>query len=388
MLGDGVPPRGSEIIRLHVGRQLQRRGIGKAFAQRVERPADGLPGQAYFSSKFLDDAPIDAVEGTLPAGNFERADAIIAGIDDRVDEIIGRAEAKPFGPLQEREILQVGVGVADDQVEDDQLEIAGKVDPRPGREAPDGFRRLFVGGVIFSVELPSARLGEDLSEVLEAQELASLAVEPLDEQCNAIEAAQLGDRGLGDLIGPQHFAAKLEREIFVLDKGWKIVAVELRDVRCRVVRPCRGVKSRLIPVGEELLLHSGDRPAGNGRGFLERVRFMKRLGRLVVRQANTDGPDAVGAEVEKDAEVVLVGGPAGPCLAATQPAFGPEMLEEWVQSSAPIMIADLGREGAGNGLGPPVVVDEAGVAAGLAEESRGLAFEGDGGGTVRDCRVP
>lgn len=93
----------------------------------------------------LDGRAIERVEGTLLSADLERGMTFIVGVDDRVDEVVGGAEPQAFGTLEQREVLQMRIGVADDQVEDDQLEIACEIDPRSGGVAFDDTCGFLVG---------------------------------------------------------------------------------------------------------------------------------------------------------------------------------------------------------------------------------------------------
>jgi hypothetical protein len=112
--------------------------------------------------------------------------------------------------------------------------------------------------------------------------------------------------------------------------------------------------------------------------------LLGRGGRSGVQRTNSDGANAIGAIVEKDPEIVLVGGSAGAGLAASKPALGAEMFEEGMKALAPIMIACIRRQRAGDACRPPLVIDKACIAAGFAQPARGAAFEGDEGAAIRD----
>ena len=108
-------------------------------------------------------------------------------------------------------------------------------------------------------------------------------------------------------------------------------------------------------------------------------------------RTNPDSADAVGAISKKKAEIVLLGGASRPGLASAEPAFGREMLEEGDQATALIVIALIGRQGAGNRLGPPVMIYEAGIwngaRADLAQRARIAPLVRNDGLAVGDGRI-
>ena len=85
------------------------------------------------------------------------------------------------------------VGIADHEIEGHETEEAVQVDARARRKARDGLGDVFVAAPILAVEAASARLAQDLREVLQPQPLAALSVEPLDEECDAVDAVQSGE---------------------------------------------------------------------------------------------------------------------------------------------------------------------------------------------------
>jgi hypothetical protein len=80
--------------------------------------------------------------------------------------------------------------------------------------------------------------------------------------------------------------------------------------------------------------------------------------------------------LQKQTEIILLGGSAGLGLAPTKPTLWSEMLEKGDQPAAPIMVARFGRQRTGYRLRPPLMIDEAGIRNGaradLAQRS-GLA---------------
>lgn len=156
----------------------------------------------------------------------------------------------------------------------------------------------------------------------------------------------------------------------------------------RILRPCRRVEAGVVPVGQQLLLDPGNRPAWDRGGLVEAVRLVTGERQGAVGGPDPDRANAIAAEAEEEPEVVLVGRPAGPRLAAAKPALRAEMLEEGMEAVSPVMIADVGRKGAGDILRPSLAIDEARVGALLAELASGLSLEGDNGGAVRDRRAP
>jgi hypothetical protein len=114
------------------------------------------------------------------------------------------------------------------------------------------------------------------------------------------------------------------------------------------------------------------------------VRLLLGVGDVTVGRTHAHCADAVGAELQEDSEIVLVGGSAGARLAAAEPSFGSEMLEEGMKASAPVMVANACGQGAGDVRGPLLVVDETRIAAGFAQAACGLTLEGDDGGALRD----
>src|SRR3546814_18186042 len=79
------------------------------------------------------------------------------------------AEAKAFGPLEKREILEMRIGIAEREIENDEFVEAREIEPRPRRVADDDAGRFLVARAIFATELGTARFAEDLREILEPE---------------------------------------------------------------------------------------------------------------------------------------------------------------------------------------------------------------------------
>lgn len=63
------------------------------------------------------------------------------------------------------------------------------------------------------------------------------------------------------------------------------------------------------------------------------------------------------------------------------------MLEKWNEAVAMIMVARFGRQGAGNGLSPPLQIGKTRIIADLGEFASRDAFERDNSGAVRDSGI-
>lgn len=239
--------------------------------------------------------------------------------------------------------------------------------------------------MIFAVELPAAGLFENLGEILQSKPFAVVAVEALDKQGNAFDPAQRGELGLGDLVLAKNFAAKLEREILVLDERRKIGAVELGDVGRRFANIDARLESRFATVGEKLFLDARERASRDRRCFLDDIGPFWRRQMGAVARKDSDSANTIGAIIQEQAEIVLVGGTAGVRLTSPEPALRPEMLEEGDEAATPVMVANLDGQRTGDALAPALVVREAGIAAELAELAGGLALVRNDGGAVGDA---
>nr|WP_303758596.1 hypothetical protein [Sphingobium yanoikuyae] len=99
---------------------------------------------------------------------------------------------------------------------------------------------------------------------------------------------------------------------------------------------------------------------------------------------DTHGTDTVRAIVEQQAEIILVRRAACARLTPAQPALGPQMLEKRYQAATPEMLARSDRQGAGDFLPPPLIIDKTAVRPQLTENASLLAFEGHDCATIRD----
>jgi hypothetical protein len=93
----------------------------------------------------------------------------------------------------------------------------------------------------------------------------------------------------------------------------------------------------------------------------DRFRFSGWFRRVAVFRTNADGSNTISAVIEENAEIVLVLRSARAGLLSPQPPFRAEVLEERMEAVAPVMVTRFCREGTGYGLGPAVVIEEAGI---------------------------
>jgi len=280
------------------------------------------------------------------------------------------------------------IGIAEREIEDDELLEAHEIEPRPRRVAGDDAGRFLVARSIFATELGTARFAEDLRKILKPEPLAIETVEALDEQGEPIDP----DNGRGltarHFALAQYFAGEPEAQRLVLDEGRLVVVVELGDMRRGIAGLDRRTESRAVLPGEELALHPRYGARCGDRGFFDRAAVDMMDGHDTVGRQDADRADAVGAILQQDSEIIIVGGADRARLQPAQPAFRTEMLEKRDESVAAYMIARRRGQRAGDIRGPAVVISEMAAAPGFSEHPSANAFPGYNGLPTGDQASP
>jgi hypothetical protein len=145
------------------------------------------------------------------------------------DQVVSRRQHGPgFGAGQQREILQVHIGIAGQKAEQHLLAEIANVQSRRGRESPDSLANLLVGAPVFVLGEPAGKLAKILHGQLSAVfqpvnatgEVSQVAIlEPNQRVGHRSQARQLGQvhggvfhlrqlrkvagRGLEDVLAPQ-----------------------------------------------------------------------------------------------------------------------------------------------------------------------------------------
>lgn len=381
---NGVSIGFAEVIGLNLVPERERARGRQPLAERRKRALDGRARQADIETELLDDLAVDRIEFTFASADRKCGNPVVNGICERVDEIVGRREPQSFGPFEQREVLEVGVGVTQDQIEDDKTEKPIEVDPSSRGIADDNIGRLLVAPIIFAFEGPPSRPTEDLREIFEAQPLLAVAIEAFNQQRDPIDIAQPCKPRTRDSVFAEKLAGQTERKMLVLHDRGKILAIEFRDV-CGRVSSFHGRWETIIGVkGEQLLLHPRQGPSGGGRRFVDEVVLNRTDKRFPVCREKAHCPDTVFPIMQEKSEIVLICRSARARLAPAQPAFRCEMFEKGYQAATPVMVPCLCGKRAGNRLAPAFVIDKAGVRAQLAEPTDRTTLEGDDGVAVSD----
>ena len=175
-----------DAVRIVGPSRTKRFGIPEPGSKRVERCLYGCMGQPDRQSQPFDDSAVELFD--RPVSAVDRKGRLAAvGIEKRVHQVIGRAQAEPLRAFQQREILEMGIGIADHEIEQDQPEEAIEIDPRPDRVTLNGGRCLLVARGIFSAEILSTRLAEDLRKILQPQLAVPLSVEAFDDKRDLVD---------------------------------------------------------------------------------------------------------------------------------------------------------------------------------------------------------
>src|SRR5215469_11204370 len=90
-------------------------------------------------------------------------------IESGVDNVIGWRQTQPVLRLQQREVLEMRVAIADEHKNGEAAEEARKIDLGAHRMLLDNRRDVLIGGIVFSRGITAARLIENLGEVFEPQ---------------------------------------------------------------------------------------------------------------------------------------------------------------------------------------------------------------------------
>jgi len=187
---DDVPIGFAEVIGLNLASERERACVRQPLAERGKRALDGCAGQPDIETELLNDLAVNGIEFAFASADRKCGNPVVNGIGERVDEIIGGREPQAFGPCEQREVLEVGVGVTQDQIEDDKTEKPIEVDPSSRGVAGDNFGRFLIAPLILAFEGPPSWSAEDLREIFEAQPILALAIEALDQQRDPIDIAQ------------------------------------------------------------------------------------------------------------------------------------------------------------------------------------------------------
>lgn len=381
---DDVPIGFAEVIGLNLVPERERACGRQSLAERGKRALDGCAGQADIETELLNDLAVNGIEFAFASADRKCGNPVVNGIGERVDEIIGGREPQAFGPFKQREVLEVGVGVTQDQIEDDKTEKPIEVDPSSRGVSGDNFGRFLIAPLIFAFEGPPSWSAEDLCEIFEAQPILALAIEAFDQERDPVDIAQRSKLSTRDSVFAEKLAAQTERKMLVLDDRWKILAIEFRDM-CGRVGSFHGRSKTIIGVkGEQLLLHPRQGPSGGGRRLVDDVVLDRTDRRFTVCREKAHCPDTVCPVMQEKSEIVLVCRAARARLAPAQPAFRGEMFEKGYQAATPVVVPCLCGKRAGDGLAPALVIDEAGVRTQLAEPTNRTTLEGDDGVAVSD----
>ena len=119
----------AEVIGLNLVPERERARGGQPLAKRGKCSLDGYAGQADVETELLNDLAVDGVEFAFASADRKRGNPVVNGIGEGVDEIVGWREPQAFGPFEQREVLEVGVGVTQDQIKNDKTEEPVEIDP-------------------------------------------------------------------------------------------------------------------------------------------------------------------------------------------------------------------------------------------------------------------
>lgn len=200
MAQDDVSVGFAEVIGLNLAPERKRARARQPLAERGKRALDGFAGQADIETELFNDLAVDGIEFTFASTDRKCGNPVVNGICERVDKIVGGREPQAFGPFEQREILEVGVGVSQDQIEDDKAEEPLEVDPSSRRITGDNFSRFLIAAVIFAFEGPPSWPAKDLRKIFEAQPILSLAIEAFDQERDPIDIAQRSKLRAGDIV--------------------------------------------------------------------------------------------------------------------------------------------------------------------------------------------
>nr|WP_165859709.1 hypothetical protein [Tsuneonella suprasediminis] len=108
---DDVPIGFAEIIGLNLVPERERARGRQPLAERGKRALDGSAGQADIEAELLDDLAVDRIEFAFASADRKRGNPVVDGVGERVDEVVCGREPQAFGPFEQREVLEVRVGV-------------------------------------------------------------------------------------------------------------------------------------------------------------------------------------------------------------------------------------------------------------------------------------
>src|SRR5262249_55113615 len=116
------------VGRLALRRRQKLGGAAHTFVQVREDLIDGARGEPRALPEFLEEAAGYLIEMRFAAINRELKILIEPVIEGGVEDVIGRRQTQPVLCLQQREVLEVCVAIADEHKNDESAEETCKVD--------------------------------------------------------------------------------------------------------------------------------------------------------------------------------------------------------------------------------------------------------------------
>src|SRR5215470_15569307 len=120
-------------------------------------------------SKFLEEVARYLIEVWFAAIDRQREILIEPVVESSVEDVIGWRQTQPVLRLQQGEILEMRVAIADEHKNDEAAEETCKVDLGTNRMLLDNRRHVLIGGIVFSSKIAADRLIQNLGEVFQPQ---------------------------------------------------------------------------------------------------------------------------------------------------------------------------------------------------------------------------
>src|SRR5260221_3308364 len=234
------------------------------------------------------------------------------------------------------------VGIAGEEANENSSKEPPRVDRRAARRLENELGHVVVGRFVFII---ARALAEQLVEFFEmAFGAARQAIKALHHQCSFIDAFEVRNFRLGDLVTWQQGAARDGGQIFVLDDVAQRPRRQLCNKGRSLVTPRRPISGALLD-REELRLNAGERsPAckcSHCYGIAE-INIMLGCRRGI---DDRDSSGAIVTERKKQGEAVVRINFERACLSIAKPALRDQVVKEGVKS----LFADVWSRLAGEG---------------------------------------
>lgn len=149
----------AEIIGLNLVPARERSRGHQPLTKCGKRSLDSCLAQTDGETELLNELAVEGIEFASASVDRQCGNPVVNRIGERADEIVGWREPQAFGPREQRQTLEVGVGVTQDKVENDKTEEPIKVVPSVSLFRLTSAQNAFVGRAMVTTASPTSTGG-------------------------------------------------------------------------------------------------------------------------------------------------------------------------------------------------------------------------------------